>query len=234
MNEATNLAVALERRRHSRARRRLAFWGAFLLVGLLLGTVYATGFAEVGGESGSLNEAASFGNEPAGGEEAPELANLISVPGGENLTYDWYGHWGRVESKVMYELNLTSFTAADAFYSEVMLANEPSGFSALQLQIRVAKASGGSCAVSDLEGTAASNYRVMTFDSADAQVTFAGMGGATTGLPGGARYCIGVVDYAGPPPSGRDTEGTFIRKAGWGGGFSGAYPRFVASLNRME
>jgi hypothetical protein len=234
VNEATNLAGTLERRRQRRTRHRLASWGAFLLVGLLLGTVYATGFAEVGGETGAESEAAAFNNDPAGGEEASDLAGLISVPGGEDLAYDWFGHWGRVESKVMFELDLTSLAAGDAFYSEVVLANEPSGFSALQLQLRVAKAAGTSCSVSDLSGTAASNYRVMSFDTADAQVTFAGLAGATGGLPGGARYCIGVVDYAGPPRSGRDTGGTFIRKAERGRKFSGAYPRFVASLNRIS
>jgi hypothetical protein len=230
LDDTAQHALALAERRRARSRRRLGLWGAFLLVGLLLGAVYATGFAEVGGKSGTLSEPAAFGGSPAANEDGSELSNLIAVPGGESLTYDWAGRWGSVESQVMYEMDLTSFEAGNLFYAEVMLANVPSGFSSLQLQLRMASAAGSSCAVSDLEAAAASDYRVMTFDTADSQVTFAGMGGATTGLAGNAVYCIGVVDY---PGSGKDTGGTFIRKKEKGGSFTGAYPRFVASLNYM-
>lgn len=222
-------ALALEERRRTRARNRLIGWGAFLLLGALLGAVYATGFATTEGETAAEAAAAANNNSPAAKQDSSELAGQLSTVTA-NLNYSWSGRWGNVASAVMYEVDLSSFSESEKFFSEVVLTNTPEGFSDLQLQLRIAEAAGASCATSDLTGTASTNDRVMIFDTADAQVTFSGLAGATTGLLGGSKYCIGIVEYSG---SGKDTGGTFIRKAKAGAEFEGAYPSFVATLNRM-
>lgn len=229
--ERTDLS-ALEDQRRKRTRRRLTAWGALLALGLILGVIYATGFATTGGTEGSTGPAAANTNDPAANQDSSALAGQITAP--NDLTFNWSGRWGTIDTAVMYEVDLTPFGAGEKFFSEVLLTNTPSGFSDLQLQVRIAEAAGASCANSDLTGTAMpANGRVMIFDTDDAQVTFSGMGGATTGLPGGAIYCIGVVDYGPNPASGKDTGGTFIRKSQAGGAFGGDYPEFVGTLNRM-
>lgn len=233
-------AQALAERRRKRTRRRLAAWGAFLLLGLMLGAIYATGFATIGGAVGEATDPETNKSEPALNEDGAELAEQIE-PVTANLSYEWAGRWGSIASAAMYEIDLTEFEAAESFFSEVVLLDPPSGFSDLQLQLRIAKLAAPateSCAangVTALEGTAESNYRVMVFDTDDAQVTFSGMAGGTEGLDGEAEYCIGIVDYAGPPAAGKDEGGTFIRKAKAGPDASEVEePTFVGTLNRME
>lgn len=231
-------ALALEERRRQRGRRRLAAWGAFLLLGLLLGAVYATGFATTGG-SGSAAEATPLTGKPGDNEDSAELQSLITSTG--SLSWSWVGRWGSVATKAMYELDLSGKLASENFYAEVVLSNTPTKFSDLQLQLRIAEpAAGKTCteaeSITKLEEAGAEDRRVMIFDTADAQVTFSGMGGATTGLPGGAEYCIGIVNYpaeGGSLAAGKDESGTFIRKSEAGATFSGVLPAFIGTLNRM-
>ena len=243
-NTGAEAFALVEQRRRRRTRRRLGVWGAFLLVGLLLGTIYATGFATTGGRTDALGSrvATANNNTPGGNRDTSALATLIRSNGA--LTYTWTGRWGSVGSFVMYEADLTSFDdPGDLFFAEVLLTDpQPSGFSDLQLQFRLAPDTADTiagCATTDLNDTYSrpDNYRVMIFDAEDAQVTFSTLDGADpgTGLPGGAKYCIGVFAYTDPPSSGKDTGGTFIRKSTTGGTFSDGddYPTFVGTLNRM-
>ena len=222
---------ALAERRRQRARRRTALWGAFLVLGLALGTIYATGFASTGGTTGTTDPAAANTNTPGDNQDTSALAALTTSPGG-NLVFNWSGRWGSVASNAMYQVDLDGLSASNNYYVSVYLGNTPSGFSDLQLQLRI-KDDGpaGICNAADITGVAdTDDFRVMAFDSQDAQVTFAGMDGVTTGLDGGSTYCIGIANYAN---SGKDASGTFIRKNNTGGAFGGTYPTFIASLNQM-
>ena len=201
-------------------------WGSFLALGLMLGGVYASGFATTGGAIGTANGAGqAFGN-PGANEDPAQLAENVSSAG--QLRWNWHGSWGSLDSQVMYKIDLDSLPASSDYFSSVMLTERPTGFADLQLQLRLAEVdAGGSCTPAALNGAGAGDSRVMQFGSADAQVTFSGRNGANNGLPGGTTYCVGVADY---PGAGSDPGGTFIRKAGAGAGFSGSYPQFVAAL----
>jgi hypothetical protein len=225
-------AQALAERRRRRARRRFAAWGAFLLLGLLLGAIYATGFATTGGGGSGVVPTAVTG-EAGENEDEAELKGLLTSSG--SLTWSWLGRWGSVATKAMYEIDLSGKEAGEKFFAEVVLNNTPTKFSDLQLQFRIAKpAVGKTCTEAEslalLAAAGAEDRRVMVFDAVDAQVTFSGMEGATTGLPGASDYCIGIVDYSG---AGKDTGGTFIRKSEPGATFTGEYPTFIGTLNRM-
>lgn len=221
---------ALAERRRQKARRRTAIWAAFLVLGLALGTIYATGFADTGGTTGSDTAAGDAVGTPGANEDNSDLAGLLSSNG--NLSWSWLGRWGSISDKVMYEADLTGEPGANEYYVGVYLNNTPSGFSDLQLELRIA-ADGGdnACTVSDLTGTAAGNRRIMTFDSNDAQVTFAGLSNTASpdasGLPGAERYCIGIVNALG-----KDTVASFIRRGSTGS--TPTYPTFVGSLNRSS
>lgn len=233
---------ALAERRRRRGRRRLTVWGAFLLFGLLLGAIYATGFAETKGKDGTLANPAKVNGKAAADENSAELKEELTTVTSE-LKYNWAGRWGSIDTAVMYQADLGLFTTGEKFFSEVVLTNTPTEFSDLQLQLRIAKIeSAKTCSadgVAALESSAAgggavsTNKRVMVFDAADAQVTFSGMEGTLEGLLGGSKYCIGIVNYTGAPAAGKDTGGTFIRKSAAGSSYSGTYPSFIATLNRM-
>src|ERR687898_512056 len=87
--------------RRKRARRRLAAWGALLLLGLALGAIYATGFATSGGTTGTTSNPAANNNDRSDNQDTSALAGLITS--NRNLTFNWEGRWGAVDSKVMCE-----------------------------------------------------------------------------------------------------------------------------------
>jgi len=83
-------------------------WFAFLAIGLLLGTVWATGFSV----SNSANGADNASNRVDGTAHAnPNIpspyASLVTNP--EDLTVDWDGFWGVVGADTaMYEVDLSA------------------------------------------------------------------------------------------------------------------------------
>jgi hypothetical protein len=220
---------AMAERRRRKSRRRAALWGAFLLVGLALGTIYATGFASTGGTTGATASAGANTNDPGANQDTSALAGLVTTPDA-NITFNWAGRWGSLSNAALYKADL-DLESGDYFLG-VYLSNTPSGFSDLQLQFRIADVGvDGVCDGAAINAAAdTDDYRVMRFDNNDAQVTFSGMNGVTTGLPGGSTYCVGVANYAN---NGKDTGGTFIRKTNTGGSFAGTYPQFVGTLNTM-
>lgn len=224
-------AARLANRRRQRSRRRLFGLGAFLLLGLALGNIYATGFATSGGATGATGEASPNYLDPGNKQDTSGLNGLITSSG--DLSWSWQGQWGSVASQAMYTVDLDTEPAEDDFFVGVYLTNVPTGFSDLQLQMRIAEVGeGGTCSGTVMDEVANENdFRVFVFDAADAQVTFSGMNGVETGLPGKTTYCVGISNYEG---SGKDESGTFIRKASKGGKFNGIYPTFVSTLNRME
>lgn len=216
---------ALAERRRQKSRRRAALWGAFLLLGLALGTIYATGFAETGGTNATPTDPTANTNSP--GDDEDDSALDLGQPNA-NITYNWAGRWGSVSNAALYEADLTGITGD--YFIGVYLTNQPGGFSDLQLQFRIADVGlGGTC-----DGTAIDNatdtddHRVMIFDNNDAQITFSGMNGAPGGLPGNTIYCVGVANYTG---NGKDTGGTFIRRSN-PNAVPTPTPTFVGTLNR--
>jgi hypothetical protein len=222
---------ALAERRRQKSRRRAALWGAFLLVGLALGTIYATGFATTGGTDGTTATASPNTNDPGANQDTSALAGFLTSPDA-NITFNWSGRWGSVSNAALYKADLDTESASNNYYIGAYLSNTPAGFSDLQLQFRIANVGvGGACTGAAINAVAdTDDYRIMRFDNNDAQVTFSGMNGVTTGLDGGSTYCVGVAGYAN---NGKDSGGTFIRKVNTGGSFSGTYPQFVGSLNQM-
>ena len=224
-------AARLADRRRRRTRGRLVAFGSFLLLGLALGNIYAAGFATTGGTTGvGSTNAAPYYFDPGNKQDRSGLNGLLTSSG--NLTWTWTGQWGKVASQAMYTANLDTLPAGDDFYVGVYLTNVPVGFSDLQLRMQIADVgAGGTCSRTVMDAVANPNdYRVFTFDATDSQVTFSGMNGAITGLPGARTYCVGVSDYSG---SGQDPAGTYIRKSSSGPSFSGIHPTFVAALNQM-
>ena len=231
IRSAVQAQVALlAHRRRRRTRRRLVALASFLLVGLALGNVWATGFTVTGGAPGTTAEATPILLDPGNKQDTSGLNAHIRSNG--DLTWHWQGQWGHIDSLAMYTVDLDDFTTGEKFFVGVFLTNIPTGFADLQLQLRIKDdGNGGACTPTDMEGVSNTNdYRVFTFEATDAQVTFAGMNGATGGLPGGRTYCVGIANYDG---SGQDPAGTFIRKATKGPDFRGQYPTFVSTLNQM-
>jgi hypothetical protein len=210
---------ALAERRRKKARRRVAAWSAFLLVGMALGTIYATGFATNNGstDAGGSGPAAAAGMDPGDNQDTSVLANSVSSP--NSLQYTWSGRWGSFASNQhLFTVDLDEPNIqAGTYYVELLLSNTPDGFSDLQIRFALAGDGGDGCQASDLN-TAPTN-RVMIFDTEDSQVTWPNL---STGV-----YCVGVQQA-----SGKDTSGTFIRKVNTGQTFNGTYPQFVATVNR--
>jgi hypothetical protein len=202
----------------------------FFMLALAIGMAWATASAATGGISGIPQAAALNPSQPADGQDTAVLANKVASSG--DLTWNWSGQWGSVGSQAMYTVDLDALPAGESHHLGVYLTNVPAGFADLQLQFRMADVgAAGSCNASAIEGVSnAADHRVMAFDAADAQVTFSGMSGAASGLPGGSTYCVGVANYSG---AGMDPAGTFIRKSSAGPAFNGSYPRFVVALSRM-
>jgi hypothetical protein len=195
-----------------------------------IGTVWAAASATTGGLAGIPEATPVIASQPAVDEDTALLANDVQSSG--PLTWSWSGDWGSIDSQAMYKVDLDEEPAADRYFLGVYLIRAASGFASLQLQLRIAAVGpGGTCDAGVIEAASdPDNARVMVLDRADAQVTFAGVDGGQEGLPGATTYCVGVADYEG---AGIDPAGTFIRSAG-NGSFAGAYPHFVAALNRAS
>jgi hypothetical protein len=203
-------------------------WAAFVIVGALLGSAHATGFATTGGGNGTTGGDPHGLLAPSDDESAAVLAERVSP--GSDIRWNWVGREGSVESTVMYTVDLDTLPPTDRYFTSVALVNAPSGFTELQLEFRLAEAgTGGSCTTDALGGSGGADSRVMTFDSADAQVTFSVLVGGNRGLPGGTTYCVGINDYAG---AGSDPGGTYIRRESAGPNFTGTLPHFVSTLER--
>jgi hypothetical protein len=233
-DEARALAQRLARQRRRRTRRRLVALAALGVLGLALGTIWATGFADTGGTTGSDTGADPIFMNNGQNQDNSGLNGLITSNG--DLTFNFQGRNGSLSSFVMYDVNLTSQPVGNLHYVSLYLTNTPNGFSDLQIQMRISGDGGNGCQTSDLTGTATGNYRNFIFVTNDAQVTFQGLSNnaipSVAGLPGGARYCVGVVNYTG---SGGDITGTFIRRNSASTTFPpGVYPTFVASVNRSS
>jgi len=193
-------------------RRRTRTWLVFGLVGLMMGAVWAVGIASSSGAIGSSTAAAEVFGAAPGAEPTSGYAGLVTAE--TALTIGFSGSWGVVAADTgMFEVDLTLETAG-TFFLGVFLDNNPTGWTALQLDfVQVNTA----CAAVDFS-TPIDNS-VMVIETEDAWAEF-------PSLAFGNTYCIGI---AAATPKANDSAGTYIRRPGGG---SPTAPNFVAVLNR--
>ena len=199
-------------------RKRLGVWLAFAAVGIATGAVWATGFASIGGTTGT--DAASPILAPsAPGAHTPDLQGAVAA--GSSLTVDWAGRWGSTASTNFFTVDLSGKPGTQTFNVAFLLTNDISGdgWTSLQLQLEAVDIASGACDPAAFDGT--NRPRVMAFDAQDAGVYW-------NGLAGGSVYCIGVN-----ASDGNDTGGTFLRRADELSG-PAEYPTFVATVDRAS
>jgi hypothetical protein len=201
-----------------KGRRRLSVWLAFAVAGLATGAVWATGFASVGGTTGT-DGASPIVQPSAPGAHTPDLNGAITP--GSDLTVDWAGRWGSTANTNFFTVDLASQSVSRTFNVAMLLTNDISsaGWSSLQLKLEAVDIASGSCDPAAFDGT--NRPRVMAFDAKDA-------GAYWNGLAGGSKYCIGVA-----ASDGTDSAGTFLRRASDTTGPS-TYPTFVATVDRAS
>jgi len=207
------------RRGKGRSRRRLAAWLAFAAVGILMGAVWATGFASIGGATGTTNGSPAV---TSGGASDHVNAMAGTVTAGSPLTVNWTGRWGSTAATDFFKVDLDAKPSTQTFNVAMLLTNDIStfGWESLQLKVELKDVgTGGSCApATDFDGT--QNPKVMVFDTRDA-------GAYWNALPGGTTYCVGLA-----ASNGQDTSGTFLRSAS--DSAPTGYPTFTATADRAS
>ena len=216
MSEKTSRSARSGRR----SRRRLIAWLTFALVGILMGAIWATGFASIGG---STNNTAASPAVTAGASAAHSSAlagKVTALPGG--LSVDWTGRWGSIPSdEKFFKVDLTGMTG-QTFNIAMLLSNDIStgGWETLQLNVENVQLASGTadCSSAVFDGT--QQNKVMVFDSLDAGVYW-------NGLAGDKVYCLGVHTS-----NGQDTSGTFLRSAT--DSAPTTYPTFITTVDRAS
>ena len=201
-----------------RSRRRLAAWLAFAAVGVSMGAVWATGFASIGGATGTNNGSPNI-TSSAPPQHTPELTGLVTQ--GSDLTVNWAGRWGSVPATKFFEVDLTG-KATGTFNIAMLLTNDISGhgWTSLQLDLELYDAGVGACNAANFDGTGVKH--LVALDSQDA-------GAYWNGLAGGKRYCIGIA--AASPADNPST--TFVRRDS-DTVDPDLYPTFVATVDRAS
>lgn len=200
----------------TRRRRRLTLWGAFALLGIMLGAVWAAGFASVDGQAGTTQGSDPVALEP-GTDSSSTLAGAVTGSG--TFDIDWKGRKGAVADQNLFEVDLSGKTGT--YFLEVAQTEDldNAGWTTLQLGLRsVAKAS-GSCADSDMNSSGTD--KALVVETTDASVTF-------NGLAGGSKYCVGLPDGA------DDANGTFLRRKNASPSTPSAYPKLQAVLSQSS
>jgi hypothetical protein len=200
-------------------RRRLAIWLTFAAIGVSMGTVWATGFASIGGANGTNGASPPLTSSDPGAHTS-DLAG--SVTAGDPFTANWNGRWGSTAATRFFTVNLDAKPAGNSYNLAFLLTNDIStaGWTTLQLELENADVgAAGTCDATVFDGT--NDPKVMVFDSEDAGVYW-------NNLPGGTTYCVGIA--AAPDPA-NDITGTFIRRDSDTVGPS-VYPTFVATVDR--
>ena len=205
----------------AKPRRRLAAWLAFGAAGLACGAVWATGFASVGGATGT-NVAAPIVAPTGPAAHAPALNGVVTA--GSPLTVDWNGRWGSISAdKNFFTVDLSGEPSGQTYNVAFLLTNTTDisghGWSSLQLKVEQVDAGAGPCNASAFDGT--QNPKVMAFDSQDAGVYW-------NGLPGATVYGLGVNAADGQTP-----RGTFLRRDSDSTAPT-VYPRFLATVDRAS
>ena len=201
-----------------RRRRRLAIWVSFALVGVITGVVWATGFASIGGATGTNGGSPMLApSNPS--DHTADLAGTVTA--GSPLTVNWAGRWGSTAATNFFTVDLASRPTTQTFNVAMLLTNDISGagWTTLQLKVEAVDIASGACDANDFDGT--NRPEVMAFDAQDAGVYW-------NGLAGGSIYCIGIATS-----DGQDTAGTFLRRASDSSGPT-TYPTFVMTVDRAS
>jgi hypothetical protein len=202
-----------------RNRRRLTAWIAFAAVGIIMGAVWATGFASIGGATGTTVASPAV-TSGAASNHTSALSGTATAD--SPFTVNWTGRWGSVAATNFFKVNLTGKTGT--FNVAMLLSNDiaAGGWETLQLNVEnVQEASGTadcSGAVTTFDGT--QQNKVMVFDSRDAGVYW-------NALAGDKVYCIGVA-----ASNGQNTSGTFLRSAS--DSAPTIYPTFITTVDRAS
>jgi hypothetical protein len=201
-----------------RNRRRLTAWLSFAAVGVATGAVWATGFASIGGATGT-NGSAPILTPSAPGAHAPDLQGAVTA--GSPLTVDWSGRWGSNADINFFTVDLSGKPGTQTFNVAFLLSNDISaaGWTTLQLKLEAVSRASGACVPGDFDGTKLP--RVMAFDALDAGVYW-------NGLAGGNVYCLGIN-----ASNGQDPAGTFLRRDSDTTGPT-TYPTFIATVDRAS
>ena len=201
-----------------RNRRRLAAWLAFAAVGIATGAVWATGFASIGGATGTDGPSPIVApSAPA--DHAPNLQGAVTA--GSAFTVNWDGRWGSNADTNFFTVDLSGQPGTQTFNIAMLLTNDISnaGWTSLQLEVEAVDMLAGPCAPAAFDGT--NRPEIMAFDALDAGVYW-------NGLAGGNVYCIGIN-----ASDGQDTAGTFIRRDSDTVDPT-VYPTFVATVDRAS
>ncbi len=200
-----------------RNRRRLAIWLSFAAVGIATGAVWATGFASIGGATGT-DGGSPILTPSAPADQPPDLAGSITA--GSALTVNWDGLWGSTADTNFFTVDLSAKPNTETYNIAFLLTNDISsaGWSSLQLEVEAVDIAAGPCDPSDFDGT--NRPELMAFEDQDAGVYW-------NGLAGGSVYCIGLN-----ASDGQDSAGTFLRRAAESGPTT--YPTFVATVDRAS
>jgi hypothetical protein len=182
---------------------RAALWIGFAITGLLLGSVWATGFSVSNASNGADNASVRVDGTPhANANIASPYASAMTNP--EDLTVDWNGFWGVVAADTaMYKVDLSG-VAAGTYYAEVLVKSTDTDWDSQQYKFELFEDAATCDAATalpqstDPEFVEAINMNVTTEDS---YVSF-------DGLANGHVYCIGLrtIDPA------SDETGTFLRR----------------------
>jgi hypothetical protein len=201
-----------------KARRRLGVWLGFAAVGIATGAVWATGFASIGGATGT-NGSSPMRTPSNPGAHVPDLQGAVTA--GSPLTVNWSGRWGSTADTNFFTVDLSGKPNTQTFNVAFLLTNDLSGdgWTSLQLELEAVTRASGACVPADFNGT--NLPRVMAFDALDAGVYW-------NGLAGGSIYCIGL-----DASNGMDTAGTFLRRDSDTSG-PAEYPTFVATVDRAS
>jgi hypothetical protein len=215
MSEKTSRSARSGRR----SRRRLVIWLTFAFVGILMGAVWATGFATIGGTKDPGSTGSPALRSAGGAPQSSALAGTATP--GSNLTVTWAGRWGSTAATSFYTVNLNSLPAVNNYNVAMLLTGgfDPTaaGWESMQLKVELKDVtSSGDC--SDPSVFDGSNAHVMYLDNQDAGVYWPALAGGTT-------YCIGIE-----ASNGQDTTGTFLRSAT--DTVPTVYPSFVATVDR--
>jgi hypothetical protein len=216
-SELASIAMDAEAGTRRLRRRRARTWLVFGLVGLMMGAVWAVGIASSTATVDTDGAAAAtqvFGTAP-GASSTSQYAGLVT----ENtaLTIGFTGKWGKVGADTpMFDVDLTDETGT--FFLAVNLNNNPTGWSALQLEFRQVNKACADAVALDWASPAVSS--VMVIETEDAEAVF-------PTLAAGADYCIGIEAIT---PKANDATGTYIRRPS-ASATPGA-PAFSAMLGR--
>jgi len=213
-----------------RRRRRSVLWISFLGAGLLLSTVWATGFGTSQSDTSNGTNAASVvvdGTPHTLDYYHSPYEGLVSSP--EQLQVGWNGYWGTVLADTsMFKIDMSGATVdgAGTYYIEVMVKN-PIGQNWDAQQYRITLFTDTVCDGTEAVPTSGASFkgdRLLNVTTQDSYVSFQGLTKNTTG----EVYCVGVHNIN---PA-QDDQGTFLRRPNLA-----AFPTatlFTALVNRSS